>query len=49
MGICNAIGKVDKPLVNYLIRSGSQTTSMNKNVFDIFRVARGSLFLLCES
>lgn len=38
MGICNAIGKVDKPLVNYLIRVGSQTTSMNKKVFDIFQV-----------
>lgn len=38
MGICNSIGKVDKPLVNYLIRVGSQTTSMNKKVFDIFQV-----------
>lgn len=32
------IGKLDEALVYYLIRKGSETTRVNRNVFDIFKV-----------
>lgn len=38
MAVSQRIGKVDEPLVDYLIREGSETTMMDKRVFDIFYV-----------
>lgn len=34
----NKIGKIDKPLNYYLIRSNSETTTVDKRVYDIFKI-----------
>ena len=36
--VAKRIGKVDNALVNYLIRTGSETKVMNNQVFDIFMI-----------
>ncbi|MEG0314093.1 MAG: glycosyltransferase [Erysipelotrichaceae bacterium] len=38
LNAANNISKVNKPLINYLIRGGSETTVVDKRIFEIFQI-----------